>query len=224
MYESAKQSVLMKDWDINIIPHPIDLNKWSPVEKKIARKILNLKANKVYILFNAFGVTSDPRKGINLLFKAILHLHSLIKLPYLNKIEILIFGQSSPKNIPRLGFPTKYFGRLNDEISLRLLYSAADLMVVPSIQEAFGLTASESQACGTPVVAFRNSGLIDVIDHEVTGYLANPFDYLSLAQSIKWVLDNSSEFKLGINARKRAESLWDSKIIAKQYYDLYSSK
>ena len=224
MYESAKQSLLMKDWDLNIIPHPIDLNEWLPVEKKLARKILNLKANKVYILFNAFGVTSDPRKGSNLLFKAILHLHSLIKSPLLKKIEILVFGQSSPKNVPKLGFPIKYFGRLNDEISLRLIYSAADLMVAPSIQEAFGLTASESQACGTPVVAFGSSGLMDVIDHEVTGHLANPFDYLSLANSIKWVLENSSELKLGINARKRAESLWDSTIIAKQYYDLYSSK
>ena len=200
------------------------MNKWSPIEKKIARKILNLESNKVYILFGAVGVTSDRRKGGNLLFKAILNLHSLIKSPYLKNIEILIFGQSSPKYPPKLGFPIKYFGRLNDEISLRLLYSAADLMVVPSIQEAFGLTASESQACGTPVVAFRNSGIIDVIDHEITGHLANPFDYLSLAESIKWVLENSSEFKLGINARKRAELLWDPTKIAKQYFDLYSSK
>ena len=94
-------------------------------------------------------------------------------------------------------------------------------MVVPSIQEAFGLTASESQACGTPVVAFRNSGLIDVVDHEITGHLANPFDYVSLAESIKWVLENSKEFKLEINARKRAIRLWNPSRIAKLYSEIY---
>ena len=144
-----------------------------------------------------------------------------MKASYLKEIEILIFGQSSPKYEPKLGFPITYFGRLNDEISLRLLYSAADLMVVPSIQEAFGLTASESQACGTPVVAFRNSGLIDVVDHEITGHLANPFDYVSLAESIKWVLENSKEFKLEINARKRAIRLWNPSRIAKLYSEIY---
>ena len=107
---------------------------------------------------------------------------------------------------------------------MRLLYSAADLMVVPSIQESFGLTASESQACGTPVVAFRNSGIIDLVDHEITGHLATPFDDLSMASSIKWVLENSKKFKLRINARERAIRLWKPSRIAKLYSDIYKTK
>ncbi len=224
IYECAKKSLLMRNWDINLIPHPLDLIKWSPVEKKIARKILNLKEDRFYILFGALRATSDPRKGSNLLFKTILRLHSILKPSYLKKIEILIFGQSKPKYLPRIGFPVTYFGRLNDEISMRILYSAADLMVVPSIQESFGLTASESQACGTPVVAFRNSGIIDLVDHEITGHLANPFDDLSLAYSIKWVLENAKELKLGKNARERAIRLWNPSKIAKLYSNVYNNK
>ena len=107
---------------------------------------------------------------------------------------------------------------------MRLLYSAADLMVVPSIQESFGLTASESQACGTPVVAFRNSGIIDLVDHEITGHLATPFDDLSMACSIKWVLENAKEFKLRKNARERAMRLWNPTKIAELYSNIYNKK
>ena len=78
----------------------------------------------------------------------------------------------------------------SDDLSLRLLYSAADVMVVPSIQEAFGQTASEAQACGTPVAAFKIGGLLDVVSHKETGYLADPYDPKSLAYGINWIIED----------------------------------
>ncbi|MEG3066598.1 glycosyltransferase [Acetomicrobium sp.] len=68
------------------------------------------------------------------------------------------------------------FGFLQDLISLRLLYSAADIFVAPSLMEAFGKTIAEAMACGTPVVAFDANGPKDIIDHEINGYLAKPFE------------------------------------------------
>ena len=97
-------------------------------------------------------------------------------------------------------------------------------MVVPSIQEAFGQTASEAHACATPVVAFRIGGLIDVVSHKETGFLANPYDPESLAYGIKWVIeDKERNNKLSSQARLKAQKLWDSRIIAKKYIDLYNS-
>ena len=97
-------------------------------------------------------------------------------------------------------------------------------MVVPSIQEAFGQTASEAHACATPVVAFKIGGLIDIVSQKQTGYLADPYDPKSLAYGINWILeDEERNKKLSLQARLKAEKYWDSRIIAKKYIDAYHS-
>lgn len=106
----------------------------------------------------------------------------------------MIFGSSQPETAINLGFKAHYTGRLNDDISLALVYAAADVMVVPSIQEAFGQTASESLACGTPGVAFSATGLKDVVDHLMTGYLASPFSVEDLEKGISWVLEDKERY------------------------------
>jgi glycosyltransferase involved in cell wall biosynthesis len=128
----------------------------------------------------------------------------------LEQLELVVFGQSRPAQPPDLGFPINYSGSLHDDLSLRLLYAAADVMVVPSRQEAFGQTASEAHACGTPVVALTTGSPVDIVDHHITGALAQPFHPLSLAATIRWVLeDPQRRLQLGAATRQRAERLWD---------------
>ena len=136
-------------------------------------------------------------------------------------MEIAIFGQLAPQNPISLGFPINFMGHLNDDITLRLLYSAVDLLVVPSRKEAFGQTASESMACSTPVVAFGATGLLDIVDHKVNGYLAKPFDSEDLANGIKYIFDNPNYDDLCRNARKKVVNEFDSKIVSNQYEKLY---
>tara|TARA_B100001121_G_C18549088_1_gene554511 strand:+ start:122 stop:772 length:651 start_codon:yes stop_codon:yes gene_type:complete len=212
----------MSDWPIHLIPYPINLKEWFPVEKIVAREILRIPVNKKIILFGAINGTRDIRKGSIFLEKALSHLNESYKNPSIKKnIKILFFGELSEKKYIH-NFPIEFLGSFNDNISLRLLYSAADVMVVPSIQEAFGQTASEAHACGTPVVAFRIGGLIDIISHKKTGYLAQPFEAYSLAKGIEWVIeDEERNKKLSIEARIKAEKEWDSEIIAQKYIKAY---
>ena len=84
----------------------------------------------------------------------------------------------------RHGIPIRYTGHLSDDIRLRLLYAADDVMVVPSRQEAYGQTPFDANASGTPVVAFDSGGLRDIVVERVTGELAEPFDPGSLAEAI----------------------------------------
>ena len=113
-------------------------------------------------------------------------------------------------------------GHLNDDATLALLYSAADVMMVPSRQEAFGQTGSEAQACGCPVVAFNCTGLQDIVEHRVTGYLATPYDSVDLANGIKWVIENKDRHEsLSSAARERALRLWAPEVVIPSYKAIY---
>ena len=105
---------------------------------------------------------------------------------------------------------------------MALLYSAADIMVAPSLQEAFGKTLIEAMACGTPVVAFGRRGASRHRRPSHTGYLAEPFDAEDLAEGIAWCLDDEARLaRLGRRSRSRVESEFDINVVARRYYALY---
>ena len=220
----TRRSLLMKDWPITLIPCPINLHIWSPCDQGFARKLMKLPTNRTLILFGAIGGMTDYRKGSDLLLKALQILRCQLDESPITQLELVVFGQDKPDNQKvDLGFPIHFVGHLNDDHSLRALYAAADVMVVPSRQEAFGQTASEAQACGTPVVAFQSGGLTDIVDDKITGALAKPFDPASLAEAILWVLENPQRrYLLGKSARAKIEELCNPVKISKLYAEVYA--
>jgi glycosyltransferase involved in cell wall biosynthesis len=140
----------------------------------------------------------------------------------LEQLELVVFGQSRPAQPPDLGLPIHYSGRLSDDLSLRLLYAAADVFVIPSRQDNLPNTGLEAHACGTPVVAFRTGGLVDIVADRSTGALAVPFDPASLAAAIGWTLEDPQRCRqLGMAARQRAERLWDPARVEGLYAEVY---
>jgi len=223
LFECAKKSSLMQNWPIYLIPYPIDTDNWEPINKSYAKKILGISTNKKVILFGAIGGTKDTRKGSHLFEEALNILEKNFLEDPKNRIQILVFGEENNKKFMN-NLPVNFLGSFCDDLSLRIIYSAADVMVVPSIQEAFGQTASEAHSCATPVAAFNIGGLADIVTHKETGYLASPFDTKSLASGIKWIIeDEERNKKLSIKARTKAKNNWDSKIIAKKYIDAYQN-
>ena len=223
LFECVKKSSLMNNWPIHLIPYPINTKKWKPINKFQAKNILNIDTNKKVILFGAIGGTKDPRKGSHILEEALKIFRDSFFEHIEDKIQILIFGEESNKQYMN-NLPVDFLGSFSDDLSLRIIYSASDVMVVPSIQEAFGQTASEAHACGTPVAAFKIGGLIDIVSHQETGFLADPYDPKSLAYGINWILeDEERNKKLSLQARLKAKKYWDSRIIAKKYIDAYHS-
>lgn len=214
----VNESKLMSNWPVTVVANPLNTEIFKPMDKKNACRKLNLPDKVSLILFGALGGKKDPRKGFDLLISALKHLENQLKA---KKVELAIFGQSKPKSPPNLGLPTHYLGHLSNDASLRLAYNAADVTVIPSTQEAFGQTASESISCGTPVVAFGVGGLLDIVDHQINGYLAKPFDTNDLAQGIAWVINAENYSELCKNARDKALKEFDYKVIAKKYISLY---
>jgi len=134
----------------------------------------------------------------------------------------MVFGSSEPENLPDFGLPVHYLGQLHDDVSIALLYAAADVIVTPSRQDNLPNTVVESLACGTPAVAFDIGGMPDMIEHKINGYLTRPFDTSDLATGIDWVLSDDKRHKdLCIKARDKAVACFDIKKVARQYAELY---
>lgn len=214
----ARSSALMHDWDITVIPNTLDTNIYKPIPKALAREVLCLPLNAKLVLFGAIRGIESPHKGWDLLQPALAKIAKLVP-----SVHGIIFGQGEPQSPPLLGMPLHWLGHLHDDATLALLYSAADVMVVPSRQEAFGQTGSEAQACGCPVVAFNATGLMDVVAHCQTGYLAEPYSSDALAKGIEWVLaDDDRRASLSVQARERAVRLWSHQTVLSRYAQVYT--
>ena len=218
----ARTSSLFSKSRVEVVPHGLDLKKYKPIDRQFARGVFDLPQDKQLIFFGASpGTTGHLRKGFHLLQPALEHLKQL---GWQDKLELVVFGASPPENPNDLGFKVHYLGSFQDDPSLALMYSAADVVVVPSMQEAFGLVAAESMACGTPVAAFAATGLRDIVDHQQNGYLAQPFEAIDLAKGIAWIVKDSDRHKhLRLEARKKAEQEFDLAVQAHRYLPIYES-
>lgn len=219
--DMARSSSLFRDRRIEVIPNGLDTDRYKPIDKATARTVYNLPQDKNLVLFSAFSAISDKRKGNQFLVPA---LEKMARAGWGSRAELVIIGASRPENPPDLGMQVHYMGHLHDEISQVLLYSAADVLVAPSMQENLSNTVMESLACGTPVVAFNIGGMPDMIDHQINGYLAKPFESDDLAEGIMWVLENSG--RRGLLAQRARQTVLERyalKTVADRYLALYQS-
>jgi glycosyltransferase involved in cell wall biosynthesis len=216
--ECAKTSVLFKGYRVEVIPNGIDTDIFKPMDKELARKKLNLPFDKKLILFGAMNAMSDLRKGFKYLEEALKN----IKFEKKKDIEIVVFGSANSGDNNELLFPAHYLGNINDDKVLSMVYSAADVMVIPSIEDNLPNIIMESISCGTPCVGFNLGGIPDMIDHKVNGYLAKPLDSVDLAKGIEWILEDDARLlELSKNARIKVLEIFDMDIVARKYLSLY---
>jgi glycosyltransferase involved in cell wall biosynthesis len=215
----ASSSSLFKNLRVEVIPNGLDTRKYKPIQRQMARELLNLPQDKYLVLFGAMYASSARRKGFHLLQPA---LQSLSQSGWQDRIELAVFGASEPIEPIELGFKSHYLGKLSDEISLALVYAAADVFVAPSLQDNLPNTVMEAIACGTPCVAFNIGGMSEMIEHQVNGYLAQPYQIDDLAQGIAWVIENRERHqKLCDRAREKAEQEFTLEIQARRYESVY---
>lgn len=213
----AKESALFSQQSCAVIPNCVDTDIFKPLDRALARQAFNLERDKHYVLFGAMNSVNDKRKGFQALQQA---LHRLSLEPGVaGKVELLVFGSQAPQSPPDFGLPVHYLGTLHDDVSLALLYNAADVFVAPSLQDNLPNTLVESQACGTPCVAFDIGGMPDLVDHGVTGYLARPDNAEDLAKQIFNALFSQNLPRE--NMRQKAMRTYSEAVVASQYENLY---
>lgn len=209
--DCAKNSALLRQFPVYVIPNALDTEVFHPIQRKKAHM-------KPTILYGAMHAAEDKNKGLSPL---------LIALQMLDKqgleAQLVVFGietQELPMHFEHID--VKFAGYIKDNRRLAELYSEADVMVVPSYSEVFGQTASEAMACGTPVVAFRCTGIQDVVA-EGCGYLAEPYSPEDLARGICYCIENNKDNIMGKAARESAVKRFSVDVVAKQYKQLYES-
>lgn len=210
----AKQSNIFGGSSIKTIPNPVDTNRFQPRSADKIRSRLGLSEEKLLIGTGADRTTR--RKGMDLFYNMLAH----EPVPA-DSAEVLLFGRTREPSRSDLAYDITVTGFV-DEKTLDKIYTEIDVLVVSSRQEAFGQTASEALASGTPVVAFDTTGPADIIAHKQTGYLAQPFDSADLANGIKWALTGADHRSyLSRQTRMAAVERFSMPVIAKQYECVY---
>ena len=205
---------------IRLVPCGVDLERFRPLGRAEARDELGLNGHKVLLYVGRI----EALKGLELLIQTTAHLDA-------GNVKVLVVGDDADGSgdLARLkgiaeslnvSESIEFVGRVAQD-RLPWYYSAADVCVVPSYYESFGLVALESMACGTPVVASRVGGLPTVVRHGRTGYLKSWRCPETFANSLEMLLVNRSlQNCMGLTARKTAESMsWDA--VAGQLLTIY---
>jgi glycosyltransferase involved in cell wall biosynthesis len=215
--ECARSSALMREWPVSTVPNVVPIDVYRPLPRSTARDLFRLPQDVPLLLFGAVGGTQDPNKGWDLLVAALQAARPLIP-----SAQAVVFGRADRNAAGQLPLPVHFVGHLHDDQALALLYSAGDLVVVPSRIENLPQAATEAQSCGVPVVAFRAGGMPEAVEHCVTGFLATPYDPLDLARGIEWVLQDKNRYcHLSLKARAAAAAKWSEGVVARSYGDIY---
>lgn len=206
-----------------VIPLGVDVERFKPRDKDDARSELGFKDEKIILFVGRI----EPLKGVDILINAAAMLESDVE------CSVLIVGgdDSSASQVAELrdlasglgiGHRVAFVGAV-DHDKLPLFYNAADVCVVPSHYESFGLVAVEAMASGVPVVASRVGGLTGTVKDGETGYLVPWLCPEPFAERIEMLLENESlRRNLGEAAREAVGRYrWDS--IAARLLEVYGS-
>ena len=209
----AAESILLRGRRIEVIPTGQDLQSFRPIPKVQARSILGLPPDAKLVMAASSDV-ADRRKGVGPLLEA---LESLRGRGY----RLLLLGDD-PLNRFTAPVEAHWLGRLNDDISLALAYSSADVFVAPSLEENLANTVIEAMACGVPCVAFNVGGMPDIVHPGRNGYLAAPFATDDLARGIVSVLESGADYaRLSAEARLTVEREFCAALQARRFAALY---
>ena len=203
--------------DIKVIPNFVNLEKYKPSENGCARLNFASKEEKILIHISNFRKVKRVDDVVKIFQKVRTRVKS----------KLILVGDGPERYATeqlcrQLGVydDVRFVGKLKN---VEDILCAADLFLLPSEHESFGLAALESMAAGTPVVSSNTGGIPEVNIHGETGYLANVGDVDAMAEfSIRILTDENLLQQMSEESRKRA-ALFSMENILPMYLDVYNS-
>ena len=213
-----------------VIPPGVDTSHFYPIPSDEAKQFIGLKPENRMVLFVG---RIEPLKGVDTLIQAMscLELQELHRPVHLAIIggELNAYPEDMTEEMARLqkmcddlfmGGMVVFLGKRGQD-TLPYYYSAAEVVVMPSLYELFGMVALEAMACGTPVIASEVGGLGYLVQNGVTGYTIPDSEPEALCDKLSWLLgDAHLRETMGLRAAEYAlDYAWEK--IATQIVDVY---
>ncbi len=211
LQQQSMKSEIFGAYKHYVIPNSIPVNTFRPLDKLKSRQVFNLPLEKKIILFVADSV-DNHRKGFSLLQKALQYIDD-------HNYALAIVGRYTAIELNQR-ISAYHLGYISDEVLLASAYSAADIFVIPSVEDNLPNTVIESLACGTPVVAFNVGGLPDLISNGINGFIAEKINVEELYQAIVKALNY--DFTRS-HIRNNAVSKFKPSIQVSKYMEIYKA-
>lgn len=217
----CRQSPLLQGKSVTSIPNPIDVQLFSPGDKRAARIQLSLPTDKLIVLFVAYKAT-DKNKGIDYLIEAmrLLREHN----PQLtDRIALVTVGREANLLRDRFACESYPFEYVGSEQEMLQFYRAADLLAMPTLMDNLPNTVVEAMACGLPCVASRVGGLPQMITHGVDGYLSRLRDAEDFSKGLEFVLTSPDFARMGTAARTKVLHTYSEEAVVRRYLEVYEN-
>ena len=212
----ARQSPLFRGKRVEHIPYGLDFDLYRPLPKAEARARLSLPIDSRIFLCVAYDF-ADDRKGFRFFWDALARQQHPI-----DGLVVLAMGQGSPPPEVHRRYRVRTTGFLSEVERQVVAYSAADVLVFPSLGDNLPNTIMEAMACGTPALGFSVGGVVELVRHGETGYLVPPHDVEGLAHGIRWLIEEPARLqRLQQQASSDVVSRFPYRLQAERYRTLY---
>lgn len=213
--EEMKKSPVLGTFPVSVLPYGTDTRTFQPRDQLMARDRFDIPREAKVVLFVAH-VATEKRKGWDLFLKA--------TEVFRTDSEVFVVAVGYGSKNGDLGVRAKTIESVDNELAMSFVYSAADVFVVPSLQDNFPNTALEALACGLPVVAFDVGGLPDMVRNNYTGVLVEAGNSRALGTAIGELLkDEGRRRQMSANCRRVAVEEYALEVQARRYVDLYAA-
>lgn len=214
MLDLIRSSPLTRHWDkLHLIPFGVDLNLYSPDKRKTAREKFNIDETDIVLFFRA---DRSEYKGLN-------YIKSMLQgINETQNVILMAVGEKGLLNELGARYKVFDFGWLHDEKELAEIYAAADIFLMPSTAEAFGVMAIEAMASGLPVIVMDGTALPRVVDAPNCG-LSFPCGDVSefMRLMLELLSDKEKRIAIGKKCRNLAERKYDEQKYFAKMLDLY---
>lgn len=213
MKDRAEQSPMLKEFKIHQVPFGIDTGVFYPRNKSMARKLLGIRENDFVIVLRA---ATDPVKGLAAISEI------LEKLDSNRDVHVLALNQKSLLKQFRNKCKVTDYGWVSDDELIVNIYSAADVFLMPSQQETFGMMCLEAIACGCPAIVYDGTALPEIIEGSGAGIVVKQGDSQGMYEALVALRDDPNKrHQMGQAGPTHVKRKYELGTMIKELVDIY---